>query len=120
FYKIIGNRKKYNEFILQAEKRQRTINKLMWNFKKGFFFDYDYTHEKQSTFYSVAGFYPLWAKLATHTQAKKVSENLKRFEYEGGIANTQSHGLSKEYKQHDYPNGWPPQQWIVLKGLMNY
>ena len=120
FYKIVGNKKKYNEYILMAEKRQRIMNKLSWNFKKGFFFDYDYVHKKQSSFYSVAGFYPLWAKLATHTQAKKISENLKRFEYEGGIANTQSTGLSKEYKQHDYPNGWPQQQWIVIKGLMNY
>jgi alpha,alpha-trehalase len=92
----------------------------MWNFKKGFFFDYNYQKEKQSNFYSVAGFYPLWAKLATHTQAKKISENLKYFEYKGGIANTQSKNLSKEYKQHDYPNGWPPQHWIVVKGLMNY
>ncbi len=96
------------------------MNKLMWNFKKGFYFDYDYKHKRQSTFYSIAGFYPLWAKLATHTQAKKMTDNLKKFEYAGGLANTQATGLSDEYKQHDYPNGWPHQQWIVIKGLMNY
>ena len=96
------------------------MNKLMWNFEKGFYFDYDYRHKKRSTFYSVAGFYPLWAKMATYTQARKIAENLKRFEYDGGIANTQPKGLAKEPRQHDYPNGWPQQQYIVIKGLTNY
>lgn len=120
FYKTIGSRRKYDQYIVDSEKRRRRINELMWNLKKGFFFDYNYKHERQSAFYSIAGFYPLWAKLATHTQARKVMENLKRFEYRGGLANTQSNNLSKEYKQHDYPNGWPQQQWIVVRGLMNY
>ncbi len=120
FYKTIGNKKKSNEYVLQAEKRQYVVNKLNLNFKNGICLDYNFKKHKQNIFYSVAGFYPLWAKLVTHTQAKKVSENLKKFEYEGGLANTQSYGLSKEYKQHDYPNGWPQQHWIVIKGLMNY
>lgn len=120
FYKSIRNYKKSEAYLVQSEKRRRTINKLMWNFKKGFYFDYDYKHKRQSTFYSVAGFYPLWARMATYTQARKIRDNLDRFEYAGGIANTQSTGLSKEYKQHDYPNGWPNQQWIVIRGLMNY
>ncbi|MEO5572377.1 MAG: trehalase family glycosidase [Bacteroidia bacterium] len=120
FYKSIHNNKMSEKYTEQAEKRKRTMHSLMWNFKKGYYFDYDYKHKKQSDFYSIAGFYPLWAKLATYTQAKKIADNLKRFEYEGGLANTQSTELSDEYKQHDYPNGWPHQQWIVIKGLMNY
>jgi alpha,alpha-trehalase len=120
FYKNFHNKKKSNQFILQSEKRRRKINQLMWNFDKGFYFDYDYKHKKQSTFYSIAGFYPMWARLATHTQAKKMVDNLKHFEYNGGLANTQSNNLSEEYKQHDYPNGWPHQQWVVVRGLMNY
>jgi len=120
FYKTTRNKTKYNQYVLNSEKRRININELMWNFSKGFYFDYNYKRGTQSAFYSVAGFYPLWAKLATYTQARKIVDNLERFEYKGGIANTQSNGLSKEYKQHDYPNGWPHQQWIVIKGLMNY
>lgn len=119
-YKISRNKKKYEYFLLQSEKRRRTVNRLMWNFKKGFYFDYDWKHKKQSAFYSVAGFYPLWSRLATHTQARKIVDSLPKFEYEYGIANTQSSGISIEYKQHDYPNGWPQQQWIIVRGLMNY
>ena len=47
-------------------------------------------------------------------------DHLRRFEYKGGLANSQATGLAKEYRQHDYPNGWPHQQWIVIRGLMNY
>lgn len=120
FYKSIRSHKKYDHYLLQAEARQKAINKLMWNIKKGFFFDYDYKHKKLSPFYSLAGFYPLWAKLATNAQARKMVESLKQFEYSGGLANTQANRLAVEYRQHDYPNGWPQQQWIVVKGLMNY
>lgn len=120
FYKESKNRTMYNKYILSSEKRRKTMNKLMWNNKKGFYFDFDYKHKKQSNFYSIASFYPLWARLATHTQAKKMVDNLKRFEYDYGLANTQPNGLSAEYKQHDFPNGWPQQQWIVIRGLMNY
>lgn len=120
FYKSVGSRKKYTQYLMQAEKRRRILNKLMWNFKKGFYFDYDYKHKRQSSFYSVAGFYPLWAKLATHAQARRLLDNLGRFEYDGGLANSQSKKLADEFRQHDYPNGWPNQQWIVIRGLMNY
>lgn len=120
YFKKTGSKKKYHQYLAQSEKRRKTINKLMWNVKRGFYFDYDYKHEKQSAFYSLAGFYPLWCKLATHTQAKRMADQLKKFEYDGGLANSQSKALSHEYKQHDYPNGWPHQQWVVIKGLMNY
>ena len=114
------NNRKKNIYLKNARKRQRTIFQLMWNEKKGFFFDYNYKKKKQSNFYSLAGFYPLWAKVATLSQAKKVRDKLPLFENKGGLANTQSHSLSDEFKQHDYPNGWPQQHWIVIKGLLNY
>jgi alpha,alpha-trehalase len=120
FYRLTRNKKKYNQYLRDSERRRRQINQLMWNFEKGFYYDYDYKHKRRSTFLSVAGFYPLWAKLATHLQARKIVENLRHLEYDGGIANTQPKGLAKDYRQHDYPNGWPQQQWIVIHGLLNY
>lgn len=111
---------KSNSFELAAKKRLNEMNELMWNEKKGFYFDYNYKTKRKSTFYSLAGFYPLWAEMATPDQANKVRENLHLFEYKGGLANTQVHGLGNEFKQHDYPNGWAQQHWIVIKGLLNY
>lgn len=120
-YQLQKNDLKAKYYTEQAQKRKKQIRKLMWNKDINFFTDYNYITKEQSTFYSVAGFYPLWAKLATLNQAKLIRENiLPLFEYPGGIANTQPHGLSKDLKQHDYPNGWPHQQWIVIQGLLNY
>ncbi|PBQ33682.1 hypothetical protein CNR22_18490 [Sphingobacteriaceae bacterium] len=110
--------KKYKQ---QAAERKETMQELMWNEKKKFFFDYNIPEKQAGSFYSVAGFYPLWAMLATQEQADVIREYvLPRFEYEGGIVNSQDTHLSKVTKQHDYPNGWPHQQWIVIKGLLNY
>lgn len=121
FYLLQENKSKYEYFNKKAQKRKRQITKLMWNKKKNFFFDYNFKHKQQSDFLSVAGFYPLWAKLATPKQAQQIREHaLQLFECECGIVNTQQNKLSDEPKQHDYPNGWPQQQYIVIKGLLNY
>ena len=94
--------------------------KLMWNEKKKFFFDYNYKHKTRDDLYTLAGFFPLWAGLATPDQAKKARGALKIFEHKWGLANTQKTGLAKNFRQWDYPNGWANLQWIVIKGLMNY
>ena len=117
---LLGNQGKRKRYLLQAKRRARNMTKLLWNERKGFFFDYNHHTGKQSEFYSIAGFYPLWAKLATKEQAEKVRHNLKKFEHHYGLANSQPTGLSKQFKQHDHPNGWPHQQWIVIQGLLNY
>lgn len=103
-----------------AEKRKDEIVRLMWNEEAGFFFDYNFKTGKISDFYSLAGFYPLWAGLASVKQAERMKKNLDKFEYEGGLANTQSEGLSRKFRQWDYPNGWANQQWIVVRGLADY
>lgn len=117
---ILENKEQSEKYEKDAKIRKETINKFMWNEQKGFYFDYNYKNKKQSNFYSLAGFYPMWANIASKEQAEKMKENLDVFECEGGLANTQKEGLSKEFKQWDYPNGWPNQQWVVVQGLLNY
>ncbi|MHC4479183.1 MAG: trehalase family glycosidase [Planctomycetota bacterium] len=119
-WRILGDRSKEKHYSGQAKERRRTMLETMWNDESSFFFDYDYKQRKQSDFYSIAGFYPMWSGLASNSQARNVRKNLHKFECRGGLANTQKTGLSKEFKQHDYPNGWPHQQWIVIKGLLDY
>lgn len=121
YYKQIKNYRKSKIYQSAALKRKDEIIKLMWNKKKHFFFDYDHKNKKQSKFFSVAGFYPLWANIATEEQASYIRKYiLPVFEYDGGIVNTQQNKLSEDLKQHDFPNGWPHQQWITIKGLLNY
>ncbi len=118
-FKILKQANKVKKYQRAARQRKKTINQLMWNKTKGFFFDYNYQQQKQSKFYSLAGFYPLWVGLANQKQAKKCLKKIKKFEYQYGLANTQTK-VSKEFRQWDYPNGWANQHWIVIQGLLNY
>jgi len=119
-FRLIEKHDKARKFSAMAYRRKKVINELMWNNKSGFFFDYDFINLRQSRFFSLAGFYPMWAGIATKAQAEKMRRCLRIFECAGGLANTKKTELSHEFKQWDYPNGWPNQQWLVIKGLLNY
>ena len=120
FYSMLKNSVKQELYATRAKQRKKNMNHLLWNKKSGFFFDYNYRTRSQSKFFSLAGYYPLWAGWATEEQAAMAVSKLRIFEYTGGLANTQKHLLFKSFKQWDYPNGWPNQQWVVIKGLLNY
>jgi alpha,alpha-trehalase len=120
-FSLLKNHDKHKYYSEQALSRKNTVMELMWNSEMNFFYDFNKLLEVQSAFLSVAGFYPLWANMATKKQAEQIVQyTLPLLENNGGISNTQSNNLSKYIKQHDYPNGWPHQQWIVIRGLLNY
>jgi alpha,alpha-trehalase len=120
FYQDLQQKKKEQYYLQQAEKRKRMINALMWQEDQGFFFDYNYKKKQPGSFYSLAGFYPLWAKLASQEQAEQLHSKLSFFEYEGGLVTSQKKDLRKPQRQWDYPNGWANLHWIVIQGLVNY
>lgn len=142
FAKAAGIFKNSNEQYQWQEKaiqRQQRMNKLMWNEEKGFFFDYDYVHKQQSEFYSLAGFVPLWASLATPEQAQRCVAKLSLFETDFGLTITDKASLPHDvdfssapeplkitletiikHKQWDYPNIWPPLEYLTVMGLIRY
>lgn len=119
-FEILNDKEKQIKYLKNAKKREKEMRELMWSEKRGFFFDYNYYSNKRAKFYSLAGFYPMWAKIATKKEAKKMIKQLKLFNAKGGLVNTQKERLTPEYRQWDYPNGWPCQQFIVIEALNNY
>ena len=119
-FTLMGDDKKKLRYQKAADERKCAILKLMHDPVEGYFFDYNFQTDMRSTFYSVAGFFPLWAGMLTTREATRVRDALKHFEHAGGVANTQLSLLMQPYRQWDYPNGWPCMQWIVIKGLLNY
>jgi alpha,alpha-trehalase len=96
--------------------RKEQIDNCFWDAKTGFYYD---NHEgKVGTLKTLAGFYPLWCGVASKAQAKRCITKLKVFEFSGGLANSEK--LPPSLRQWDYPNGWAPQQFIVIQGLLNY
>jgi len=111
----------------------------MWNEEEGFFFDFDYLNKKQSKFISLAGFIPLWAGIANKEQAEKMIKKLTDFETKYGLVITARESLVPKIKltkipinfrpaikeiikpkQWDYPNIWPPLEYLTVIGLLKY
>ncbi|MBI1280972.1 MAG: alpha,alpha-trehalase [Anaerolineaceae bacterium] len=113
-----GDSARAESWAARAAQRRDTLIDLMWDGGQGFFFDYDIAAKACNPTPSLAGFYPLWAKLATPEQAARiVREWLPRFEFTGGLVTSLD---AKAGRQWAYPNGWAPLHWIVVEGLMNY
>lgn len=105
------------KFRTLAERRASAISKFMWNEDEQFFMDYDFRTGKQTSRISLAGVFPLFAKIATAHQAAAVAGRLERdFLKDGGLVTT----LAETGQQWDSPNGWAPLQWIAIQGLREY
>lgn len=101
----------------RAERRQRAIEKHLWNAEGGFYVDYDWQRHQQRRQLSAATLFPLYTGLASNEHARRtadaVREGLLR---PGGIATTQV----DNGQQWDEPNGWAPLQWVAVEGLDRY
>lgn len=110
----------------RAEDRADAMTELMWTDERKFYYDYEYTADppRIERHETLAGFYPLWAGLATRAQAQAVVRHwLPKFLFPGGLVTSLPHpdmptGLKT--RQWAYPNGWAPLQWIVVSGLERY
>ena len=128
----LGNKKEAENWQQRARQRKSAMNDLMWDKLRGFYHDYNYAKEKQGNVSSLAGYFPMWAGLASKDQAKRMVKNLKKFENRGGLATTEYQSFGKVVNgavqlmpgavpmQWAYPNGWAPLHFIVVKGLQNY
>lgn len=122
---ILGEKSEEAVWHYAAEKRAASVTALMWNERRGFFFDYNYHEKKQSNVWSLAAYYALWSGLATKHQARQMVENLDKFEKAGGLTTTSGQFMytnlfGSTKTQWAYPNGWAPLHYIVCEGLERY
>lgn len=123
--KILGDKREEAKWDVAAAHRKETVDALMWSDLKGWYYDYNFEKEKRGSVSSLAGFYPMWAGMATPEQANAMVKALRRFEHKGGLATTDAQPLNqlvpgKMPTQWAYPNGWAPLQFVVVKGLQRY
>ncbi len=135
----LGDKAEAKKWTLRSEERKERINKYLWNEKEGFFFDHNYKYERQSEFYSLASFVPLWAGIATQKQAERMVKKLPLYETASGLTITAKESLAPHLdlesipvrhriavedvlkpKQWDYPYIWPPLEYLTVIGLLRY
>jgi alpha,alpha-trehalase len=116
--RLLGDETKASHWQTIAADRAQKVIELMWDEEREFFFDcHAETYEKDATL-TLAGFFPLWAGLATQEQARRVvAQWLPKFEKGGGLVTSLE---PKDGRQWCYPNGWAPLQWLVAEGLDKY
>lgn len=103
----------------RMDKRRSLITQYFWDEKTGFFYDYNIKKHAKSPLKTLAGYFPMWSGAATQEQAAACVERLADFEHDFGLANTERLTWKKR-QQWDYPNGWPPLQYIVVTALRRY
>lgn len=117
-FALLGEQSKSQYWLTQAKNRAATINSKMWDPEKSFYFDYDLHNDSIETTTSLAGFFPLWAGLASQSQAASMIETwLPQFEFDGGLVTSLD---TEDGRQWAFPNGWAPLQWLVAEGLDRY
>ncbi len=114
----------------RAEKRLGLMNNLLWDEERGAYLDYGEKTGTRTPVLSTAAFSPLAAGAAEPEQAERVRLTLPLLEREWGIASTEPVSRWNGPKfigenpvpdfQWMHPNGWPPEQCIVIQGLLNY
>lgn len=115
--RLLGRSKEGTLFQKLADRRKESINQLMWDNVRGFYFDYHKQHKQKTDSYSLAAVYPLYFKMATQHQAESVANILENeFLQDGGLLTT----TVDTGQQWDSPNGWAPLQWMAIVGLRNY
>lgn len=104
-------------FLQKAEKRKASVLKYCWNDRLKYFFDYDRLEKHTTERWSIAGAMPLFNNLSDSVKAVEVMRRIEeKFLKDGGVLTT----LYPTGEQWDAPNGWPPLQFLAVKGLLNY
>ena len=100
----------------RARDRAERINKLMWDEQAGLYFDYEFVHRRRRPYPFLTTFFPLWAGLASPSQAAAVAHNLPLFERPGGLQTS----TNVSGNQWDAPFAWAPLELIAAQGLRRY
>lgn len=125
--KLHGDHETTKKWQKRSQIRANTMNSLMWNEMRGFYYDYDYKKEKRGTISSLAGFFPMWAGMVDQARAAKMVKFLRKFEEKGGLATTDPQTIPINQivpgampTQWAHPNGWAPLHLVVIQGLERY
>ena len=112
-----ANSSKAADYNVKAQARKKAIDTYCWNEKMGIYSDYDFVNNKYSDAITLAGMYPLFAKIPDQQKAAREKDAvMKNLFHDGGFTTT----VYSTGEQWDAPNGWAPLQWMTIIGLENY
>lgn len=123
FYSLSRNVEKAKQFEDKAQEIYEAVEAVLWNQEDGIWYDYDTINNKPRKYFVPTNLAPLWTMCFDFTKSQDISNSVVDYlvnktkvdEYPGGVPNTLMH----TNEQWDFPNVWPPMQYILVKGLEN-
>lgn len=119
FNRYLGNDDRAQFFEQAAAHRLEAIDAILWSEKHKSWKDYDLETDTHSSIVSVSDFAPLWAKAFNASDIDRLKHVVAAFKSSGliqvgGVQTT----TTVSGQQWDSPNAWPPEQDIVIEGLL--
>ncbi|AQR63081.1 trehalase [Brevundimonas sp. LM2] len=115
--RALAERACMRDFERRAAARRRAIHRHLWSRSEGRFGDLDLRSGRLTDRVSAAMLYPLFAGLATPSQARATARLAEAdLVAPGGLRTT----TVTTGQQWDRPNGWAPLQWVAVVGLNRY
>ena len=124
----LGKKADEERWRLRSKKLAEAINSVFWDEKEGFYYDRNEKTGERIRVKSVAGFFPLWAGVASPTQARRLIRehliNPKEFWTTWPVASyAQTEPDFYEGSHHECNwRGpcWVPTNYMIMHGLMDY
>lgn len=126
FFRDLNMPEKSEKYSIIAEEWLEAVTAILWHDEVGAWLDYDIINEIKRDYFYPTNIAPLWTgcykgngtevgKIMKYLRKTKIMEFDRHYTYPGGIPTTMEHTS----EQWDYPNAWPPLQYIMIMGLDN-
>ncbi|CAL8348738.1 unnamed protein product [Arctogadus glacialis] len=117
FHRLLGDPEAAAGYERAAAVRQRAMEALMWDERRGAWFDFSLLTNATRTQFHPSNLAPLWAQCFS---APAMAERALLYLQESGalrFPNGVPASLQDSGQQWDYPNAWPPLQHMLIEGL---
>ncbi|KAL0809999.1 hypothetical protein ABMA28_010833 [Loxostege sticticalis] len=122
FHSKLDNRAKADYYRMIHARYMEAIEKVLWHEDVGVWLDYSLESGRRRDYFYPSNIVPLWT--GCYDQSRKeyfvnrvinYLDKVKVDIFEGGVPSTYEH----TGEQWDYPNAWPPVQYMFVMGLAN-
>ncbi|DAZ96235.1 TPA: hypothetical protein N0F65_012597 [Lagenidium giganteum] len=119
FHRYLGHTKRAAFYEDAAVRRARAIDAVLWSDEHQAWKDWNLETSAHSTIVSVSDYTPLWAKVVDRRDTKRLDRIVQSLQDSGlhqvgGIQTT----TTFTGQQWDAPNAWPPEQDLIIEGLL--
>ncbi|KAJ8558688.1 hypothetical protein ON010_g8761 [Phytophthora cinnamomi] len=119
FNRHLSNEDRAQFFERAAARRLEAIDAILWSEKHHSWKDYDLETDSHSATVSVSDYTPLWAKAFNSSDIDRLKHVVTSLKSSGllQVGGVQTTTIFSG-QQWDSPNAWPPEQDIVVEGLL--